>query len=125
MNQSFSTRRFFFFPFLMFVFLLTVSPAPAVQTPPDGGCFVYPSPASGNLAWVVYNLPESGTAAISIYNEAGDLITFEQASNSSGTQQTAFDLTHYQSGVYICRVVLTLDSGGVQALKIFKFIVIK
>ncbi len=125
MNQHFPIKHFSRFLILITALFLAVSPVPAVQTPPDGGCFVYPSPASGNLAWVVYNLSDSGTAAIYIYNEAGDLITQEQASNSSGLQQTPFDLTHYQSGVYICRVVLTLDSGGTQALKLFKFIVIK
>ena len=57
----------------LFLFLFTAFPAGALQTPTDGTCFVYPSPASGNQAWVVFNMSQSGTANISIYNEAGDL----------------------------------------------------
>jgi hypothetical protein len=125
MNQPFQTRKTYLLAVLSVIFLLISTSISALQSPPNGGCFVYPSPATGNLAWVVYNLPESGTAAIYIYDEAGDLITQEQASNYTGIQQTPIDLTHYMSGIYICRVVLTLDSGGTQALKLFKFIVSK
>jgi hypothetical protein len=125
MNQPFHPKGLFFFAVLSAILLLIPASTPAVQTPANGNCFVYPNPATGNLAWVVYTLPESGNASIYIYDEAGDLITQEQASNYAGIQQTPFDLTHYQSGIYICRVVLTLDSGVSQSLKLFKFIVSK
>ncbi len=125
MNQPFQTKKIYLLTVLSVIFLLIATSISALQSPPDGGCFVYPSPATGNLAWVVYNLPESGSAAIYIYDEAGDLITSEQAPNYTGIQQTPVDLTHYQNGIYICRVVLTLDSGATQALKLFKFIVSK
>jgi hypothetical protein len=105
--------------------LLFFSPAWALQTPPDGGCFVYPSPAPGNSAWVVYNLPQSGTAEIDVYNEAGQLVAQEEASNGAGIQQTGLDLTHYARGVYLCQVILTFDSGGGQTLKLFRFLVVK
>src|ERR1700722_1630529 len=87
------------FPFIRFAGLVTFlfifsGPAQALQNPPDGGCFVFPSPATGNTARVVYNLTQSGAAAIFIYNEAGDLVAQEQASNKPGIQQTALDLTH-------------------------------
>jgi Secretion system C-terminal sorting domain len=125
MNQPLHPKKLFFFAALFAVLLLIPASTPAAQTPAKGGCFIYPSPATGNFAWVVYNLPENGNASIYIYDEAGDLITQEQASNSAGIQQTPFDLTHYQRGIYICRVVLTLDSGVSQSLKLFKFIVSK
>lgn len=111
------------FSSLFLLFLALAVPAFAVKDPPQGGCFVYPSPATGNSAWVVYNLPGSGTAQISVYNEAGDLVAQQRASNLAGDQQTFIDLTHYRAGLYLCRVVLFLDSGSIQSLKIFKFVV--
>lgn len=107
------------------VFFLLLSKASALQVPAEGQCFVYPSPSQGSSAWVVYNLPESGTATVYIFNEAGDLAAQTQQSNNAGVQQVYLDLTHYRPGVYICRVVLTLDSGGGSALPLFKFIVSK
>lgn len=106
-------------------FLLFLSPLLALQNPPAGGCFVYPSPATGAWAWAVYNMPGTGSAQVNVYNEAGDLVTQETALDGPGIQQTAIDLTHYRDGIYICRIVLTLDSGGAEALALFKFVVIK
>jgi len=106
-------------------FFFSTNPLPALQNPPDGGCFVYPSPASGNWAWAVYNMREDGTAQIGVFNEAGDLVGQKTVLNNAGLQQTAIDLNHFRSGVYICRIVLSLDSGGTQTLKLFKFVVIR
>jgi len=116
------------FPFcaaVFFSFLILVPRSFALQNPPEGGCFVYPSPAQGSTAWVVFNLPESGTANVYIYNEAGDLVAETQLWNNAGLQQVPLDLTHYRSGVYVCRVALNLDSGSNSVLQLFKFIVVK
>jgi hypothetical protein len=120
-----SIQRREFWAKTLVVFFLFLSKTSALQTPADGQCFVYPSPSQGNSAWVVYNLPKSGTAIVYIYNEAGDLVTQTQQSDNVGIQQIYLDLTHYRSGIYICRVVLTLDSGAGSALPLFKFIVTK
>jgi len=107
----------------LFLFLFTAFPAGAFQTPTDGTCFVYPSPASGNQAWVVFNMSQSGFANISIYNEAGDLAAGISEIESAGVQQVPLDLTYYRKGIYLCRVVLNFDSGGGQTLTLFKFMV--
>jgi len=97
----------------------------ALQNPPDGRCFVYPSPTQGETAWVVFNQPSNGTANVYIFNEAGDLVAESHPLNTAGLQQVPLDLTHYRSGVYICRVELDLDSGRKSVLQLFKFIVSK
>lgn len=115
--------KFLFLSILLFC-LFPPTAAPVLPAPPDGGCFVYPSPAApGGTAWVVYDMPTGGTADIFVYNEAGDLVTQETAPTAAGTFQTSIDLTHYRRGVYICQVVLHLDSGATQALQLCKFIV--
>ena len=109
--------------FWLVLFTLASIPAGALQTPADGTCFVYPSPATGNQAWVVYNMPQSGVANIWIYNEAGDLAVAESQTEPAGLQQTSLDLTYYRKGIYFCRVVLNFDSGGTQTLSLFEFMV--
>ena|ERR1019366_9342637 len=111
------------------IFLFTLFPLPqafSLYLPPDDSCFVYPSPASGDTAWVVYNMPSSGTALVLVYNESGDLAAQVQETKSAGPQQqTGLDLFYYRKGIYICRVVLTLDTGETKWLKTFKFMVTK
>lgn len=123
MNQLPPLNRPYFRSVFSVLFFLASAPLLAVAVPPDNGCFVYPSPASGDTAWAVYRLPGSGTAQISVYNKAGDLVEQVSAWNIPGVQQTPIDLTHFRKGIYLCRVVLALDTGGTQSLKIFKFLV--
>ncbi len=107
----------------LFLFLLTALSTSALQTPATGTCFVYPSPATGNQAYVVFNMPQSGTATVWVYNEAGDLATVVDQYETAGVQQTSLDLTYFHRGIYLCRVTLNFDAGGNQTLPIFKFMV--
>ena len=116
---------------LLTVFLLISwlpsTPVKALSTVPDDACYVYPSPAvagSNSAAWVVYNMPSSGLAEIWIYNESGDLVAYKAEQKSAGPrQQTGLSLFYYRSGVYFCRVFLTMDDGTTSSLKVFKFVV--
>jgi hypothetical protein len=109
--------------FWLVLLFLAAFPAGALQTPADGTCFVYPSPATGSQAWVVFNMPQSGAANIWIYNEAGDLAVAASQWEPAGLQQFPLDLTYYRRGIYFCRVVLNFDSGGSQNLALFEFMV--
>ncbi len=101
-------------------------PAHSFQVPASDACYVYPSPATGDTAWVVYNMPAIGTALVLIYNESGDLVAQVQESKPAGPQQqTGLNLFYYRRGVYFCRVFLTLENGDTKALKTFKFVVIR
>jgi hypothetical protein len=68
-------------------------------------------------------MPESGTATVYVYNEAGDLAEVTSEAQEAGVQQTFLDLTYYHRGIYMCRVVLSFDSGGTQTTSTFKFMV--
>lgn len=107
------------------VFLFPNSPSFGLHIPEGSSCYVYPSPAYGNTAWAVYNMPASGNVQILIYNEAADLVAQVLDSKNPGVQQTPLDLFYYRSGVYICKIIFTFDSGVKQSLKYFKFVVIK
>jgi hypothetical protein len=96
-----------------------------IQILPDGVCIVYPSPVLGNRIWVAYNMPQSGTATLLIYNERGDLAAQAQEVYPKGFQQTLLDITPFWKGVYTCRVILTLDSGGTKVLKSSRFLVLR
>jgi len=105
------------------ILFLSTTNALALQSPAPGTCFVYPSPATGAVAWAAYNMPKNGTATVYIYNEAGDLSATVTDLQLAGLAQTFLDLTYYHRGIYLCRVVLTFDSGGTQTLSPFKFMV--
>ena len=110
----------------LLLYFLPVHPAYSFQVPASDACYVYPSPATGNTAWVVYNMPSAGTALVLIYNESGDLVVQAQEGKPAGPQQqTGLNLFYYRRGVYFCRVFLTLDNGDTKVLKTFKFVVIK
>lgn len=100
-------------------------PSLAFKTPQGDSCYVYPSPASGDTAWAVYTMPSPGNALVIVYNESGDMVSQVQEIKSAGVQQTGLDLFYYRKGIYLCRIVLTLDTGSVKKLKTFKFLVTK
>lgn len=105
---------------------LPFSSAFSFQVPADDACYVYPSPATGPAAWVVYNMPTPGSATVLIYNESGDLVAqVDEAKPAGPQQQTGLNLFYYHSGVYFCRVYLTMNDGTTKVLKTFKFVVIK
>jgi len=120
-NQPALFRKFLsLLGILGFFLLVPASPVFPLDTPADNSCFVYPSPAaSGGTAWAVYNMPQTGSVLVLVYNEAGDLATQVSDFKGPGLQQTAINLLYFRNGVYICQVIL----GGTQALQPFKFLV--
>lgn len=123
MNQLDPFRKTRFAAIVMF--LTALLPLYAAQTPREDSCFVYPSPASGASARVVYLVSDPGKAYVQVYNEAGDLVVEMQQLKPSGVQETVLDLTYYRKGLYICRVTLISDSMKVKKLRPFKFTVLR
>jgi hypothetical protein len=122
-HKRITLKRILLFLGFLAALWLPASSSFCLQSPKEGSCFVYPSPAQGVLAWAVYNMPSRGAVKILIYNEAGDLVAQVLDTKGPGVQQTPLDLFYYRNGVYICKIRLTFDSGGGQTLKTFKFLV--
>lgn len=93
--------------------------------PASGQCFIYPSPASGDRATVSYDMAESGTMDLKIWNDNGELAAEITDRKSAGVQVTPFDLTRLSPRVYFYIVTLSYDSGRVEKLKPRKFAVIR
>ena len=113
---------------IFILWLLFLSRPPSLyplQTPAQGTLYVYPSPATGDRAHVVYSMPGSGTCFLWVYNEAGDLVFQTQEKKLPGIEKTTLNLFYYHKGIYLCRGMLELDSGDKVNLKAFKFMVIK
>ena len=127
---TFKTHRYLIWG-ISLISLLLASPVSSFQVPADDSCYVYPNPVHPNptnnyAAWVVYNMPSSGTALVSIYNESGDLVAQVQENKPAGPQQqTGLNLFYYLRGLYFCQVSITLDNGETRLLKVFKFVVIQ
>jgi len=118
-----------FWGFILLTIFLQTVPAFSFRVPDPGTCYVYPSPVvagSNNAIWVVYNMPSIGMAEIWIYNESGDLVAYKAERKPAGPQQqTGLSLSYYHSGVYFCRVFLTMDDNTTSSLKVFKFVVLQ
>jgi hypothetical protein len=109
----------------LLIFLLPAAAARSFQTPSPGSCFIYPAPATGDSASVVYDMPQNGSVEVRIYNEAGDLVLDVTDVEPAGVQRTGLDLTYVRKGVYLCQVLLAPAGETAQILKIFKFSVVR
>lgn len=86
---------------------------------------VFPNPCSGDSVQVEYSLPAPGVAKVLVYNEVGDLVASLREVLPAGPRKTPVNFHYFRRGLYICRVVLTLDDGRVLNSKPVKFTVIR
>jgi hypothetical protein len=93
--------------------------------PAKGQTFAFPSPAKGSAINVVYNMVDSGKAAIRIWNENGDLVATIEERKLAGFQKSRIPINNFAPGVYLYKVVMTYDSGNVEKLDAQKFAVVK
>ncbi len=92
--------------------------------PTQGEAFIYPSPVREGNATFCYDLNQSGSLDLKIWNKNGELASEVRDHKPSGIQNTALNLTTFATGVYFYQATLTYDSGGSQTLKVGKFAVI-
>ena len=108
-----------------FFFLSAVFPAFPFEKPKPGSCYVYPSPATGSAAFVVYQMPQQGSVEVRLYNESGDLVLDVTEPQNAGIQRTGMNLTYLRRGIYLCQVLLKPEMGLTQTLKVFEFSVVR
>jgi sugar lactone lactonase YvrE len=93
--------------------------------PPGAGAdFIYPSPARGTQARVVYFMTGPGRMKMTVWNEAAERRAEVTDQKPAGSQSTAFDISGWATGVYFYALTLNYDSGAVQKLPPQKFAVI-
>lgn len=100
---------------------LTPSPPPAAH----GDSYIYPSPARGGRATLSYNMAESGTLDLQLWNQNGERISEITDRKPAGPQATSFSLTGFAPGIYYYLATLNYDSGMSERLKMEKFAVIR
>jgi len=95
------------------------------NAPAAGKTFEYPSPVRNGVMHLVYRMAESGTAAIRIWNERGDLSAQQEDHRPAGPQETRIQIATFAPGIYLYKIILTYDSGRIERLDAQKFAVVK
>ncbi len=92
---------------------------------PSGQAYNYPNPVYGNSTNIRYYVSEDSKINIKIFDLAGDLVA-EMNDNAKGgfDNETVWNVSNVQSGVYLARIEATSNSGKTQS-KIIKIAVIK
>ncbi|HEY5038495.1 MAG TPA: SBBP repeat-containing protein, partial [bacterium] len=91
--------------------------------PTPGTSFVYPSPATGGTVNIAYDMQESGTAQVSVWNASAELVTDVNQTQWVGPQKTTLNTQGWARGVYFYRVILHYNSGKLEKLPPDKFYV--
>ncbi len=118
-------------PSMTFTPSLTFTNTPTfITTPPTiGTSFIYPSPATGDSATIVYLMLGPGTVKIRVYNEAAELVATIEEQKQGGPQASILDVRNFVSGVYLYMVSMKYNSTytyqGSTKIGPKKFIVLK
>ena len=94
-----------------------------VPSPLGPGSYIFPSPANGPTATIVYTMAESGTVEIRVYNEVGDLVTKVNDNKSAGPQVSTIHTDWLAPGVYFYILNLNYNSGVSDKRKLKNFFV--
>ena len=92
----------------------------------SGDCvepYIYPSPATGNTAYIVTCMAGPGNMNIRVYNELGDLVNTLEERKPAGPQSTRVDIGDLSPGVYIYLLKRIYDDGNTAHSK-HKFVVL-
>jgi len=87
------------------------------------GSYIFPSPANGPTATIVYTMAESGNVNIRVYNEVGDLVTKVEDSKPAGPQLSTIHTDWLAPGVYFYILNMNYYSGVSDKRKLKKFVV--
>ncbi len=89
-----------------------------ITTPPAAGTtYIFPSPATGDTATIVYFMSYPGSVKIRVYNDAAQLVeTVEEENLASGPQAQVIDTKGLATGVYL--YIIRLDYGSQGSTKI-------
>ncbi len=88
----------------------TLTPFP--YFPSSGTTYIYPSPATGNTATIVYTMAAPGSVKIRVYNDAAQLVETVFENKQEGPQSSIIDTKSLVTGVYLYIVQLNYNNQG-------------
>jgi len=97
--------------------------APPALNAPGPGSYIYPSPANGPTANIVYTMAESGAVEIRVYNEVGNLVTRLEDTKPAGVQMSTIHTDRLAPGVYFYILNVNYASGNSDKHNLKKFVV--
>ncbi len=105
----------------------TTTASPTFVTTPAaaGATFIYPSPATGDKANVVYTLSGPGNVKIRVYNDAAQLVETLTEDKQGGPQTSVLNIKNLSTGVYMYILTLTYQNQGTTKIGPKKFMVLK
>jgi len=101
----------------------TLTPSETLTPIPPEEFYIYPSPATGDTAWVVYTMKESGVAVLLIYTSGADLADKIEEPKPAGNQKTSISINRFASGTYFCILRRKYYSGWEENHKPKKFLI--
>ncbi len=104
----------------------TFSPTPGTlpPAPPSGETYIYPSPARGDTATVIYVMRESGDVTLKFYNQTGRLVDTVLEPKAAGPQFSKVSVGKFAKGTYYYVLARRYASGAVETAAPGKFLVL-
>jgi hypothetical protein len=99
----------------------TLVPVPYVAS---GATSIYPSPATGALVHIAFNMFQAGQANIVVLDSAGHVVLTVTEDLGAGPAAVAVDISLLTRGIYFYRVALTFSDGTDQRLAGGRFAVL-
>lgn len=90
-----------------------------------GKVILYPQPARNGRVHAAYVMAQSGTATLTVYNLAGQMVAVIKDTVGQGGQVTGWDVGTWASGVYFVKVNLDYNDGSGADLPLAKFLVVR
>jgi hypothetical protein len=86
---------------------------------------VAPQPVKGDTVSVVYAMGAPGKVKIRVFNILGEMVARLEEDKPAGVQVTRLTTGNYAPGIYLYKIDINYDSGGVQSLPVAKFLVVR
>jgi hypothetical protein len=103
---------------------LPLPPGLLIPGPKQNSSYIYPSPARGQNADIVYTMASAGSVKIRIHNETGRLVDTIEESKPAGSQSSHVNIGKFAAGSYFYMLNIKYDNGGKESHPRHKFAVL-
>ncbi len=105
-------------------FTATPSPTPGAPAGCSDPDYLYPSPAKGAMATIVYCMKEAGDVTIRLHNQTGRLVDTVRESKVAGSQSSKVSTGRFADGTYYYVISMKYASGANETRLPRKFVVL-